>query len=127
MARQLEQGNTVSAYSDRLLKLVPAEFVTVYVAVTQTVQSDLALRQPVLLIVIVVFMCLIPVYLYKIQSVDNHTQVILTTLSFVIWTYTLGDAFEPGTWIKADLHYPTLASVALLVWTGLMPLFVRTR
>jgi hypothetical protein len=122
MARQVEAD---SSYSDRLLKLVPAEFVTAYVAATQAVQSQTALRQPVLLTLVVVFALLIPIYLFKFQGVTSRMQIAMTTLSFLIWTYTLGDAFQTGPWMPTDLFIPEIASIMLVLWTVIVPLFVK--
>ena len=123
MARQL----TGNIYLDRLSKLVPIEFISVYLAVSQSVQNELSLRQPVLLVVVLTFIILIPLYLYKVHKVNNHLQVAMTTAAFVIWTYTLGDAFEPGVWIQSNFHHPTIASVAMLVWTGIVPVFINPK
>lgn len=123
MGRQLYRDNH---YTDRLLKLIPVEFISLYLAITQAVSDDLDLRQPVLLIVIVLFTILIPVYLYKIQSVKSHKQIVLTVFSFLVWTYSLGDAYMAGAWIR-DFHNTTIASVLLLLWTGMSPVFVTNK
>lgn len=120
MGRQL---NRDSNYTDRLLKLIPIEFVSIYLAISQAVSTDLSLRQPVLLSVIVLFSVLIPVYLYKIQAVKSYQQIALTIVSFLVWTYSLGDAYEAGEWIRG-VYNPTIASVLLLLWTGIAPIFV---
>lgn len=120
MGRQLHRD---SNYSDRLFTLIPAEFVSVYVAISLIVKTELSLRQPVLLSVVILFVVLIPIYLHKIQNVESRLQIALTTVSFLVWTYTLGDAYQPGEWFKIDLYHPVLASAALLLATFIVPLF----
>lgn len=120
MGRQLHRD---SNYSDRLFMLIPAEFVSVYVAISLIVKTELSLRQPVLLSVVILFVVLIPIYLHKIQDVQSRLQIVLTTVSFLVWTYTLGDAYQPGEWFNADLHHPVIASAALLLSTFIVPLF----
>ena len=111
-----------SNYTDRLVMLIPVEFVSVYLAISQSVSTDLSLRQPILLSVIVLFTILIPVYLYKFQAVKSLQQIALTIVSFWVWTYSLGDAYEAGEWVRG-VYSPTLASVLLLLWTGIAPIF----
>lgn len=120
MGRQLHRN---SNYSDRLFTLIPAEFVSVYVAISLIVKTELSLRQPVLLSVVILFVVLIPIYLHNIQNVESRLQIILTTVSFLVWTYTLGDAYQPGKWLNIDLYHPVIASAALLLSTFIVPLF----
>ena len=87
------------------------------------VKTELPLRQPVLLSVVILFVVLIPIYLHNIQDVKSRLQIVLTTVSFLVWTYTLGDAYQPGEWFDADLHHPVIASAALLLSTFIVPLF----
>ena len=56
------------------------------------------------------------------QGVTSRWQLFTTTGAFLIWTYTLGDAYEKGAWTE-DLHQPEIASVLLLLFTGIAPLF----
>ena len=123
MGRQLYRD---SNYTERLLKLIPIEFVSIYLAISQAVSTDLDLRQPVLICVIVLFVVLIPIYLYKIQTVKSYQQIVLTIVSFLVWTYSLGDAYEAGEWFRG-IHNPTIASVVLLLWTGIAPIFVNAQ
>ena len=120
MSRQL---NKDSNYQDRLLKLIPAEFIGLYVAVSQLVADEPSLRQPVLVCVIVAFVILIPVYLYFVQGIRGAGQLLVTSASFLVWTYSLGDAFQPGPWIQSNLFLPAIGSIAIVLWTGLIPLF----
>ena len=120
MGRQLYQD---SNYTDRLLKLIPVEFVSVYLVISQLVASEPGMRQQVLVTVIVLFSLLIPLYLKRIQKVKNRWQIVLTVVSFWVWTYSLGGAFVQGIWFQ-NIHNPIIASVLLLLWTGITPLFI---
>ena len=120
MSRQL---NRDSNYQDRLLKLIPAEFIGLYVAVSQLVANEPSLRQPVLICIVVGFVVLIPVYLYFVQGIRRAGQLLVTSASFLVWAYSLGDAFQPGPWIQSNLFVPVIGSIAIVLWTGLMPLF----
>jgi len=120
MSRTIGAGTT---YSDRLLKLIPVEFIATYLAISQIASVDLALRQPILLFVIVLFAVLIPTYLYRVHSVTSRLQMAMTTISFLVWTYTLGDAFKRGPLLPVDVYHPIVASTALVLWTSLAPFF----
>ena len=122
MTRRVEADNV---YTDRLVKLVPAEFVTAYVAISQSVQDELDLRQPVLLAVFILFVLVIPLYLQRVTEVTNRIQIAVTTASFVVWAYALGDAFQPGTLIHLNMYSSAVASVLLVVWTTVTPVFVK--
>jgi len=62
---------------------------------------------------------LTPLYLVKIQNVKTTAQVILTTLSFPVWVYTIGGPFKMAGW-----YHPQIASCLLVVWTLIIPLVI---
>jgi hypothetical protein len=131
MAREV---NTTQPYSDKLVKLIPSEIIGAYMVLSNILgytagnmqasarpypvsESDL---KPILLqIVFFVLLILTPVYLKKISGVNNVTQLIVTTLSFIIWVYTLG-----GPFIVWGLYYSIVGSVVLVLWSVIIPLFV---
>ena len=125
MKREIGPTNT---YADKLLKLVPAEFVTVYLAVTQVIPPDSDVLQPILLSTTVLFLVLIPVYLKTVQKVTNRAQIALTMLTFYVWTYSLGDAYiNGGDWIGYDLYRPEIGASALIVCTGILPVLIQAK
>ena len=105
---------TISNRTDRITKILPAEFVSAYLVVTQMVKANLALSQPLLLSCLVVFSVLIPLFLVKIKKIKDFLHIVLVDLSFMVWAYALGDAFQPGSWIRLDLHYPVAGAVLLV-------------
>jgi MFS superfamily sulfate permease-like transporter len=131
MAREV---NGTQPYSDKLVKLIPSEIIGAYMvlsnilgytagnmqasALPKTItESDL---KPVLLqVVFFVLLILTPVYLKKISKVNNITQLIVTTFSFIIWVYTLG-----GPFIVWGIYYSIIGSVVLVLWSVIIPLFV---
>jgi hypothetical protein len=130
MAREV---NTTQPYSDKLVKLIPSEIIGAYMVLSNILgytagmqasvkpsavtESDL---KPVLLqIVFFVLLILTPVYLKKISRVNNISQLMVTTISFVIWVYTLG-----GPFIVWGIYYSIIGSVVLVLWSVIIPLFV---
>ena len=114
------ERNTAT-YTDRIGRLLPTEFVGAYLTVTQTVRDSLDLRQPVLLLCLVVCLIVIPVYLSRVKGINNRSHQIVVALSFLVWAYALGDAFQPGSWLSYNLYHPILGTAALVIW-GLVPL-----
>lgn len=116
MARQIK---TSEDYMGRLLKLIPSEMVAVYMAIQGFVpveQAKLGLS-----IISLVILVLIPLYLKFIQEVKSRTQVIVSSLSFVIWLYGIG-----GPFVHFNVHEPWIASAVLLLWTTFIPQFFKS-
>ncbi len=127
--------NATQPYRDKLLKLIPTEIVAAYMvlagilgfgatAAAPSVQQPSRLTdaelQPILIqVVFFVLLVLTPVYLRKVSRVTGVAQLGVTTLSFAVWVYTLG-----GPFIVWDIYYPLIASVILVLWSLITPLFV---
>ena len=118
----MPSSSSSSSYTDRITRILPTEFVATYLTVTQLVKGDLELRQPLLLICLAACLVLIPISLCRkgIKAPRYHCIVIL---SFVVWAYALGDAFQPGSWISFDLYRPILGAGFLVIW-ALVPTVV---
>ena len=115
-------------YKSKLLKLIPTEIIAAYMAlhgifqgqVIQIGESDVT--HFVGWGVFVVLLVLTPLYLVKIHKVKGNAQITLTTLSFVVWVYTLGGPFQ-----MQGLYQPQLASCILVLWTLIIPLVIPTQ
>ena len=134
MAREI---NATQPYNDKLVKLIPTEIVGAYMvlagilgyatagaptkvrisSIPRIPESEL---RPILIqIVFFILLVLTPIYLKKISKVSNNKQLLITTLSFVVWVYTLG-----GPFIVWNIYYPLIGSVVLVLWSLITPLFV---
>jgi hypothetical protein len=131
MAREV---NTTQPYYDKLVKLIPSEIIGAYMVlsnilgytagnmqspVTTSPVTEDSLKPVLLQIVFFVLLILTPVYLKKISRVNNIAQLLATTISFVIWVYTLG-----GPFIVWGIYYSIVGSVVLVLWSVIIPLFV---
>ena len=114
-------GSTVANYTDRITRILPTEFIAAYLAVTQIAQDDLALRQPLLIVCLLVCLLLIPMFLTRIKGITDRRHHFVVTMSFLVWAYALGDVFQPGLWIPYDLYHPRVGAALMVVW-GLVPL-----
>jgi len=133
MSREI---NPTQPYQDKLVKLIPTEIIGAYLTLAGILgyavqpQKTIApgsdpgstLNAKLIQIVFFVLLVLTPIYLKKISNVSNVTQLIVTTLSFVVWVYTLG-----GPFIVWDWYYPLVAPVILVLWSLILPLCISPK
>ena len=117
MAREIKPDQN---YRDKLLKLIPSEIVAAYMVVMGIIPESNAKWGT--LIVAVVLLILTPFYLRKFEQVANNFQIVMCSLSFVIWVYSLG-----GPFIHWNVYQPWIASIVLILWTLVIPLLVSTK
>ena len=104
-------------YRDRLVKLIPAEIVAAYLALQPSLVD---LGDAVIVVVIAALFVLTFFYLRQLGGVKNLFQLGFSSISFLIWVYSI--APEP---ILKVLYNPPLASVVLVMWTLLVPFFFK--
>jgi hypothetical protein len=117
MVRQIKPDQN---YRDKLLKLIPSEIVAAYMVVIGIIPKDYAKWGT--LIVSLLLLILTPFYLKKLQNVTNNMQIAFCSLSFVVWVYSLG-----GPFMYWHVYEPWIASIVLIIWTLLVPLFVTIK
>ena len=115
MARQILAGDT---YRDRLIKLIPAEIVVAYLVLQQPLITEGS--EVVILVTIAVLFVLTFFYLRLLGGVKKLTQLVFSSLSFLIWVYSIAPEE-----ILMDLYRPQLASIVLVLWTLLIPFFIK--
>lgn len=116
MARQIK---TDEKYMGKLLKLIPSEIVAAYLAIQGIVPVES--HKWGLLIVAIVLLIITPFYLLRVQKVKKTFQVVVSSLAFIVWVYSLG-----GPFVYFKIYEPWIASVILLLWTTFIPQFVKT-
>jgi hypothetical protein len=102
------------SYSARLLKLIPAEVISLYVSLT-ALASTAHPRLP--WIIFAIALLGVPFHLLLIAKVTKPRQVLLSTVAFAIWTLAIGSPF-------GDQARP-YGAMALLVFTFASPAFIR--
>ncbi len=120
--------NPSQSYADKVVKLVPTEIVGAYMVLAGTIGFSSAATAaptdsvPVVLIHVVFFLLLVltPLYLWRITRVTNVVQLVVTTLAFVLWVYTLG-----GPFVFWGMYHPMIAAVSLTLWSLIIPVIVR--
>ena len=113
-----EQGDV---YMDRLLKLIPAESVTVYMFLDGVLRSALdgnALRVWSWIVFGIVLTGNI-LYLKK-SNIKDFVQYVIMELALVVWVIGLGGPFALYSW-----YQPFIGSIALGVFTFLFAKFYK--
>jgi hypothetical protein len=93
MAPTLAKEDKPDTFRDRLFKYIPAEVVTLYLALNAIVAANK--DAPHFLYWCVFFFGLIctPLYLWRVQNVTASTQLIVSTIAFAVWVVALGEPF----------------------------------
>jgi hypothetical protein len=115
MSRQIESHGTIGQnYAEALRKLIPAEVLIFYFSLVAALPKDLI---PTIALTAVAVL-ITPIYLYFPGAVRRIKQIVLSTLSMIIYTILFGSLAEfipeSFTWI------PTLITIT---WTFVIPFF----
>jgi len=90
-AQQSEKSG--DTYRDRLFKYIPAEVVTLYLALNATLASAGNTPQWLHWVIIIVGLIGTPFYLWFAQKVRVRLQLIISTVAFLVWVFALGGPF----------------------------------
>ena len=118
MARQIKQENS---YQSRLLKLIPSEIVAAYLVIIGFIPPGYEHSKILLTIVTAVLLIMVPFYLISFMAVKGPLQIIFTSLSFLVWVYSMG-----GPFLYYGIHEAVIGSALLVLWTLLIPIVVKT-
>lgn len=108
-------------YGSRVLKYIPAEVVAVYIGI----QGALNAAEPsganatLLWITFGLLLVLTPVYLWRVGHVTKAVQLVIATVSFAVWVFSLGGPFALFPW-----YQPVYGAVLLPLYTFAMGIIV---
>jgi hypothetical protein len=119
-------------YSERLLKLIPSEVLSLYLVVRGLWKVPLKLDSPpaqgaslsfldlwpIICIVLLILLRLWGTRTTRDWKTTQPIAVGISVISFVIWIYTLGDDILG--WHLTDIRY---AATAAFVWVFVIPIF----
>jgi hypothetical protein len=119
----VERVENLNFYLDRLLKMIPAEVVSLYL-----VGSGLIPEGQTIVLTIWAVVCLIGVVALRAYGTTDPTEnkppdwthVAISCVAFVIWVYSLGGPFE-----AQGLAVPYVGSLLVLAWTFFVPMFYK--
>jgi hypothetical protein len=133
MRRQIIGPSQVSAlgpntqaddYADRLVKMIPAEIVSLYLFLHSYVSDNGTNKLNWLLWSILILLCLLtPMYLKRIMNVVDGKQIFFTTLAFIFWVLTFGSPFND--FIKDEKVLKMISTVLLAMYTFALPIFYK--
>ncbi|MDZ7738327.1 MAG: hypothetical protein U5K32_04480 [Bacteroidales bacterium] len=117
MARQIKQEN---GYQSRLLKLIPSEIVAAYLVIVGFIPPGYEYSKLLLTVITAVLLIMIPFYLISFQYVKGAFQIAFTSLTFLVWVYSMG-----GPFVYYGIHEPVAGSALLVLWTLLLPFVIK--
>jgi hypothetical protein len=115
MGRAIEQDNS---FLQVLLKLIPSEVIAVFVFIQGVMPRQLLPH----LVVTLLLLALTPFYLSWAAGVRSRPQLVISTLSFLVWIYAMG--IGPLRFVRPPFYEPWHGAVALAVWTLVPPMFL---
>lgn len=116
-------GEEFREYMSRLLKMIPAEVLGVY-----TIGAGIIPKTERVAGAVWTAICLILVVIVRLWgTADPETNkgpqkvpVAVAAMAFVIWVYSLGGPFA-----TYGLHVPYVGSLAVLLWSFVIPIFYK--
>ena len=106
-------------YFERLLKLVPAEVLALYITFKEIAASWLGIWAAICLVIVVFVRTVGTAQAGKPIQV---AAVVVATVSFILWVYATGGYFLQ---FKLPEKMPGIISVAVGVWTFMVPYFYK--
>ena len=108
-------SNPADDYPKRLLKTIPSEVLGAYLAANGLIISMATPPGWMLWIIFVICLAITPFWLYLYQDVRSVTQIVLSTVAFIIWAMTANGPFNT---IHGYQNY--YGSVLLVLFSGLI-------
>ncbi|MBN1508347.1 MAG: hypothetical protein JW955_15975 [Sedimentisphaerales bacterium] len=117
MPRNISSANT---YTDKLIKLIPAEWVSAYIAIKGILDSAQDVTHAMYWATFLILLVGLPFYLRRVLDIKAKKQIAVTTVSFIVWVFSLG-----GEHVGAiEWYAPYQGSILLILWTLAVPIFV---
>jgi hypothetical protein len=130
--REAMRGQTASdtpsqePYEQKLLKLIPAETVAVYLSLQGVLVSSMGAPAKAaqlnywLWVIFVVMLVLNGLYLRNVQKVTDPKQHAILAAAFLVWVFAMGGPFR-----SLSFYEPFMGSLALTLFTFVVPLVYR--
>ena len=115
MSRSIDAQNS---FLQVLLKLIPSEVIAVFIFVQGVLPRNLTPH----LVVTILLVAITPLYLSRAMGVHSRIQLVVSTISLVVWIYAMG--VGPLRFLRAPFYEPWHGAVALAVWTLVPPMLL---
>jgi hypothetical protein len=110
-------------YLERLLKMIPGEIVGLYLIGAGFIPGPNRVAAAVWAVICLGLLVVLRVY----GTADTEERlpaqpvpVFVSAVAFIIWVYSLGGPFE-----MFGVHVPYIGSLAILLWSFLIPIFYK--
>lgn len=104
-------------YGAKLLKYIPVEVITVYIALDALIRSSPVMDLSLYWFIFVFGIVATPLYLWRIQKVHKNLQLIISTVAFAVWIFAIGGPFSYMDW-----YNPIYGGIFLTIYTFLIPI-----
>ena len=115
-AKGADSSVRLDGYLDRLLKMIPAEIVGAYLALSGILRSNESADPVWWWLIAVLGLALTPAYL-RMRGVRAVVHLVLAGAAFVVWVYALGGPFEHFSWYE-----PFQGSILIVTFSLVAPL-----
>lgn len=109
-------------YITKLLKYIPSEVIVLYLTLDPLVRpAKSTFQNEYAAIHWIIFICgiiLTPIYLSRIQKVKKKTQLLISSLAFIVWVFAIG-----GPFVYLDWYKPLYGGILLPIYTATISLF----
>lgn len=110
-------ANDYDSYLSRLLKLIPAEVIALYLVGRGLIPQDKPVGLFVWSVVALVGVVLVRCRATRKPGVGPQWRAVgIAAVSFVVWIYSLGDVFA-----VCGIYIPWVGSLLVLAWTFFIP------
>lgn len=126
--RTLDPPESSDPYVSKLIKLIPAEIIGVYLSVFNLIGMEGESgpsRDTLHLIVFGLILVITPFYLKRVAKIKENRQIVFCVFAFVIWVFTLGGPIENLAVGPYSVKF--LGAIFLPIYTLLIPLFYDTQ
>jgi hypothetical protein len=107
-----------NSFLKALLKLIPSEVVAVFIFLQGILPAALIPH----LVVSGILVVMTPLYLRFAMGVRSGTQLLVSSVSMVVWIYALGQG--PVRFLPSPYYEPWYGSVVLALWTLIPPMLL---
>lgn len=114
--------NQKDEYISKIIKLVPAEIISVYLAVFNLIEStgNEAGNRNLQWIVFLLIAAITPFYLKKIGRITGTWQILFCTFSFMVWVLSMGGPLKDV--LIGGYTIQFLGAVFLPIYTLIIPI-----
>lgn len=119
---ETKEDTKINNYFANLTKSIPSEIVLAWVTIAGLMKSDDKIPlHTISWILLIIFIVLTIAWIYKKNSrwykKPSIRQVALTTGSFIVWVFALGEPFS-----SLSFYHPVYGSIALILYSLIVPL-----